>query len=447
MSSDDRATVPDTVIAAEVRPKWGNLVAGTLALTADGFDLAIMAYLLPYVEQTFGISLGVASILLLATTSTRWIGGLLFGSLASRFGRKPILIASVAVVGLLTIASGLAPGFVALLIIRLVFGLGVGGVYATAAPLIREGAGTRGGLFSGIMIFGWFGGGAISPLFYYLFVPTWGWRGAFIAEGVILLLIPYLVFAVHESDVWLASKNRVVAVADGIRELGRDAAGQLKGRSFWHLFAPTFLGTTVMLVCLEYGNFFAQSSGTLFPTFLKEQHLSVGVIALIGSISSFAGMPGSLLGGWLCDRLGRRHTFMLIFGLIWIPVVITFTIPTIPLLFFSWGVFGLMNGALGGSLAVFETEAYPTDLRAPGYGFAHNLGALGGSFGVTIAAFLSAHISLPVALIAMTFLGVFLGLLAMRFAKETAGKSLITDEVIDPEQALRAQRATAGRVG
>ena len=105
---------------------------------------------------------------------------------------------SVATIGLFTLLSGLAPTFTLLLVVRLLFGLGVGGVYATAGALIREGAGKRGGLCSGIMIVGWFGGSTLSPLFFYFFLPSYGWRGVFFAEAFILVLVPYLIVGLRE---------------------------------------------------------------------------------------------------------------------------------------------------------------------------------------------------------------------------------------------------------
>jgi MFS family permease len=420
----------------EEHTHWPTLVAGTLALSADGFDLAILPFLLPYIQTAFHVSLATASVLLLATTATRWFGALLFGALASCYGRKPILIAAVATIGTFTMLCGLAPTFEWLLFFRLFFGMGVGGVYAAAGALIREGAGRRGGLCSGIMIVGWFGGSALAPLFFYAFLPQYGWRGVFLSEGVVLALIPYLVFGLRESRIWLASR---AAAARSTAAQSVDLHA-IADRPFWRLFTPGFLGTTLMLVCLEYGNFFSSSSGGLLPTFLKGAHLGVGEIATIGAMSSFAAMPGSLVGGWLCDYLGRKKTFVILFSVIWIPVAVTILNPTFVTAVIGWTVFGFANGALGGSLAVFETEQYPTDLRSPGYGFAHNLGALGGAFGAIIAAALAAYIGLGFALIVMTLFGVCLGMIAMIFARETVGRSLLTGEVL-------ASPAEAGAVG
>jgi SHS family lactate transporter-like MFS transporter len=410
----------------EEQTHWSTLIAGTLALSADGFDLAIIPYLLPYIARAFNINLATASFLLLATTATRWVGALLFGALASKYGRKPLLVTSVATIGLFTLLSGLAPTFTLLLVVRLLFGLGVGGVYATAGALIREGAGKRGGLCSGIMIVGWFGGSTLSPLFFYFFLPSYGWRGVFFAEAFILVLVPYLIVGLRESRVWLASRQ-----TNGISSVDRRGTVEhIKDRPFWRLFTPGFLGTTLMLVCLEYGNFFSSSPNSLLPSFLKGAHVGVGQISMIGSMSSFAAMPGALIGGWLCDRLGRRRTFVVIFSLIWIPVLLTIVYPVFITVLVGWTVFGLLNGALGGSLAVFETEQYPTDLRAPGYGFAHNLGAFGGSFGAIIAAYLAAYLTLGPSLLLMNVIGVALGLIAMIFARETVGISLLTGEAI-----------------
>jgi MFS family permease len=412
---------------------WNSVVAGAITLGFDSFDLSLIGYVLVDIQKSFGLSLSTVTLVFLFTTAARWAGALLFGDIAARIGRKKALIGALATIGCFTIGTGLSPNFIALLVMRLGVGLGVGGIYAAAGALITEAAGHKRGLASGIFIVGWFLGSTISPFAFYLLVPTFGWRGLFEFGGISLLVIPYVLFAVPESQVWIAARRRT-----------RTAVSGQRSRPFWKLFAPGFLGVTLMLVCLEYGNFFSGSSGSLLPTFLMTiRHASRGDIALIGSLASFASMIGSLCGGWTSDKLGRKKNFILIFSIIWIPVVATYALPNITVIIAANTVFGLINGALGGSLAVFENEQYPTDLRAAGYGFAHNLGALGGSFGPLLAASLAAQFGLTLTLIIIPFFGVALGLLSMVFARETRNVSLLEEERLSHAERYGEELAAA----
>jgi SHS family lactate transporter-like MFS transporter len=395
---------------------WNSVVTGAITMCFDSFDLTLISYVLVDIQKSFDLPLATVTLVFLFTTAARWLGALLIGDIAARIGRKKALICALAVVGCATVGTGLSPNFIVLLIMRLGVGLGVGGLYSSAGAMITEAAGNKRGLASGIFIVGWFLGSTLSPFAFYLLVPSFGWRGLFAFGGISLLVIPYVIFTLPESPVWIAERNRVQ----------RTVSRQQAFRPFWKLFAPGFLGVTLMLVCLEYGNFFSSSSGNLLPTFLETiRHASRADIALIGSLASFASMFGSLGGGWASDKLGRKRNFILIFSVIWIPIVATFLIPNIFIIIVANTVFGFINGALGGSLAVFENEQYPTDLRAAGYGFSHNLGALGGSFGPLLSAALAVRVGLTQTLILIPFVGVALGLLSMVFARETRNIALV----------------------
>src|SRR5262249_22977227 len=155
-------------------------------------------------------SIAKVSLALLFTYSSRWLGGVLLGAVSARWGRKKSLILGVLICGGFTILTGLSTSFSMLLALRLCFGVGMGGLYAAAGPLVVESvpAEVR-GFASGFFMFGFYVGNVLAPWTYYFLEPRFGWRAMFYFGGISLLLIPYILATVSESPTWQARANEL----------------------------------------------------------------------------------------------------------------------------------------------------------------------------------------------------------------------------------------------
>jgi MFS transporter, SHS family, lactate transporter len=397
--------------------QWNTMGAGTLAFFFDSWDAFLLVYVLSDIAAEFQISVSRVSLALVFTYASRWFGGILLGGISARFGRKRSLLVGILICGVFTILTGCATSFNMLLGLRLCFGIGMGGLYAAAGPLVMESvpASVR-GFASGFFMFGFYVGSVVAPWTYYFFEPHFGWRAMFYFGGISLLMIPYVQFTVSESPAW---KARAEELASGSPE-------DHKKLPMWKLFAPAYLAITIALLMVEFGVFFdAYPFQSVLPTYLKlERHFPIQTVALAGSMIGVGALFGSLLGGILSDRIGRKKTFAGAFVLAIIPTSIGVLAHNPMLVVVASIINGMIFGTMGGLLTAFENEHYPTDLRAVGNGLLHNLGAFGGAIGAVIATVLHVRFGYGPAIMMIAASGACLGLLGLSFTRETKNVSL-----------------------
>jgi SHS family lactate transporter-like MFS transporter len=393
----------------EQSPMWTTIFGGAFALFFDGFDFSLMAYALTDVESTYNVSLTLATYTMLFALLTRWIGALAIGAYANRFGRKRMLAFSVLFLSITVVLTGLSPTLFILLVVRALFGMAIGGVYATGGAIVVEAAGKRRGFASGIFVVGWFGGATLGPLFYLALFHIVGWEGVFIYGGILsLFLVLYIVLYVKESPIW-SKEHAENATAATPHKMGTT-----------DLFRSKYLGITVVLLMIEVGNFFGYSSaGSMFPTFLKVvRHMPLTGVTTIGSLSSFLAMFGAILGGIFSDKVGHRSFVIATFLMCPITIALQFLTDSYVIIVTGAVLWGLFYGALGGVLPALETEQYPTQIRSAGYGFAHNFGALTSSVGPTGVAIILEYVGFSWGVMCVSAFGVLLGLAGTFFLKE-----------------------------
>jgi Arabinose efflux permease len=399
--------------------EWNTMCAGTLAFFFDAWDAFLLIYVLSDIAGTFHLSMGTASLALMFTYMSRWLGGVLLGGISARYGRRTSLVVAIVICGVFTMLTAAASSFVILLVLRLAFGIGMGGLYAAAGPLVMESVPAKvRGFASGFFMFGFYVGTVLAPWTYVWLQPHFGWRSIFCLGGISLLQIPYVLLTVDESPVWLARRD----------ELKKSVGGpnQLKPTPIWRLFTNEYLVITLSLLAVEFGVFFdAYPFQSILPTFLKAgRQFSGQQVAFASSMIGVGALVGSVIGGIVSDRIGRKWTFAAAFVLAVGPTsvgVLAHHPPTVTLASF---LNGMLFGTMGGLLTAFENEHYPTDLRAVGNGLLHNLGSFAGSMGAVIAAYLQAAMGYPLTIVLIAAAGACLGLVGLRFTHETRNTSL-----------------------
>jgi SHS family lactate transporter-like MFS transporter len=395
------------------------MCVGTLAFFFDAWDAFLLIYVLSDIAGTFHLSMGTASLALMFTYMSRWLGGVLLGNMSSRYGRRTSLVVGIAICGTFTMLTAAASSFAMLLILRLAFGIGMGGLYAAAGPLVMESVPARvRGFASGFFMFGFYVGTVLAPWTYVWLQPHFGWRSIFCFGGISLLQIPYVLLTVKESPVWLARKDELRDPAGGHR--------RAKPTSAWKLFAPAYILITLALLAVEFGVFFdAYPFQSILPTFLKVgRHFPTREVAFASSMIGVGALVGSVAGGLLSDRVGRKWTFAAAFVLAIVPTSVGVMAHHPPTVVVASFLNGILFGAMGGLLTAFENEHYPTDLRAVGNGLLHNLGSFAGSIGAVFVAFLHVRYGYPLSMVMIAAFGACLGLAGLSFTRETKNSSL-----------------------
>ncbi|MEP6994838.1 MAG: MFS transporter, partial [Acidobacteriota bacterium] len=302
------------------RDRFHAVTAGFLGWTMDAFDFFVVVFLVDTLAARFGVSKKEIIWTLTATLAMRPVGAVLFGLLADRYGRRVPLMANLIFFSTVEVLCGFAPNYTSFLVLRALFGIGMGGEWGVGASLAMESAPRRWrGVLSGVLQSGYSIGYLLSAVAARVVLPIWGWRAMFWIGGVPALLALYIRWHVPESEAWRQNRAPTFAVI-----------GTTLRR-----FAPR-LGYLVALMTMMM--FLSHGTQDLYPDFLKIEHrIAPQTVAVIAMIYNVGAVLGAVAFGHFSQRLGRRHTMIAALGL---------SLTVLPL----W--------AFGGSLAVLVPAAF-----------------------------------------------------------------------------------------
>ena len=333
--------------------------ASYLGWTLDAFDYFLMVFMFSAIAKEFGTDVKAVSQAVFLTLAARPIGAFLFGWLAERFGRRPVLMADIILFSVLEFASGFAPSLTSLLILRFLFGVGMGGEWGLGASLVMESIPPRmRGPVSGLLQSGYPTGYFLASLVFYLLFDRIGWRGMFMVGVAPALLVLLIRIHVKESPVFEARRGQ--ARANPILELARH----------WKI-------ALYLVVLMTAFNFFSHGTQDLYPTFLQKQHhfdtRTTGILAAVMNVGAIVG--GIAFGIW-SEKIGRKRA-IIIASLLALPVIPLFAFSnTVPML--ALGGFFMQVSVQGawGIVPVHLNELSPPLARSLFPGFAYQLGNL-----------------------------------------------------------------------
>src|SRR5580698_9308739 len=196
--------------------------AALLGWTMDAFDYFIVVLVYADIAETFGKSKETVAFLTTATLLMRPVGALIFGLWADKIGRRKPLIVDVLFYSTVGFLCAFAPNFTVLIVLRLLYGIGMGGEWGLGAALAMEKVpAERRGFFSGLLQEGYAFGYLLATLASLLVIDSLGlsWRWLFglsIIPAMISLIIRY---RVQESEVWEAAQDRMKLTRTRIRDV------------------------------------------------------------------------------------------------------------------------------------------------------------------------------------------------------------------------------------
>src|SRR6266545_2053325 len=183
------------------------VVAGFLGWTLDAFDFFLVVMTLTAIAAEFKQTDKAIAASLTLTLAFRPVGALIFGLMADRYGRRLPLIIDLVFYSVVEVLSGFAPDYTTFLVLRALFGIGMGGEWGIGASLVMEKVAPRlRGVVSGLLQQGYAAGYLLAALCYFFVFPRWGWRPMFFIGGLPALLALYVRFQVKESEVWERTK-------------------------------------------------------------------------------------------------------------------------------------------------------------------------------------------------------------------------------------------------
>ena len=192
------------------------VTAGFLGWTLDAFDFFLVVIALPRIATDLGVKEPAVAVSLTLTLAFRPVGAFLFGLLADRYGRRLPMMADLVFYSAVEVATAFSPDLTAFLILRALFGVGMGGEWGVGTSLVMEKTPAKWrGLLSGLLQEGYALGYLLAAVAAYFLLRRFGWRPLFVLGGVPALLALFIRFAVKESEVWRRSR------AENWPQLGR----------------------------------------------------------------------------------------------------------------------------------------------------------------------------------------------------------------------------------
>lgn len=388
------------------------VIASVLAWTLDAFDFFLLVFVLTDIAQSFQVGLPQVSLAILLTLAVRPIGALLFGRAAERYGRRPVLMANILTYSVLELASAFSPNLETFLILRVVYGVAMGGIWGVASSLAMETIPERSrGMVSGLFQAGYPAGYLIASIIYGLFFEALGWRGMFIVGCLPVVLVVFIWFKVPESPIWQASRER-----------NESTPLWPVLRNQWKLC----LYAVLLMACF---NFFSHGTQDLYPTFLKVQHgFDTQTVSLIAVVYNIAAILGGILFGSLSERIGRKKA--IICGSL-------LALPVLPLWAFSHGAVALGVGAFlmqfmvqgaWGVIPAYLNELAPVGTRAVLPGFVYQLGNLLASVNAPLQAEIARNYSYGTAMAVVAGVVAVLICVLISTGRDTRGVALDRSE-------------------
>jgi SHS family lactate transporter-like MFS transporter len=351
------------------------LIAGFLGWALDAFDFFVLTFVLPSVAKDFNVTRPQVALTLTLTLAMRPLGAVIFGLMADRYGRRIPLMLDVIFYSLVEVLSGLAPNYTSFLVLRMLYGIGMGGEWGVGASLVMESVpAKRRGILSGVLQEGYAVGNLLAAVAYFTVFPHMGWRALFFLGGLPALLTLFIRARVKESAVWQRS------------------------RTDWHQYGRSILRNArlfaYLVVLMAMMNFISHGTQDLYPTFLQKQRgFSPHATAIIAAISMLGAISGGLVFGLYSDRRGRRRSMVtaVLIALLVIPLWIL--APSTPLIVLGAFLMQFMVQGAWGVIPAHINELSPDSLRGFFPGFAYQLGVLIASTVDYIEASLGEHFS------------------------------------------------------
>jgi len=383
------------------------IILSWLITAFDGFDMLMISFTAPYMRDELGLDKAMLGNVFSAGLFGTMIGGFIFSYIGDKIGRRPTIVAASFIFGILTAATALAGSYEALLVLRFLDGIAIGGMLPLAWALNIEYVPTkmRATVVTVIMM-GYSLGGAIAGPITVALAPHWGWEGVFVVGGVGTLICAVLLLLwLPESARFLASKGRKPEVIAGIMNkidpsLGATAADRFKlgdekadtgELGIVKLLAGLFAGDLKWLTPLLWLGYIASSLAVFFkanwgPIVYEDLHFSRETAAYVSTISSLAGAGAGLLLMRFTDRYGPCAVAA--YPLFATPILLVVgLVPLSPNMFILLSV--ISTSVVGGAHFGVHSIAgmfYPSAIRANGAGWATSIAKIGAVAGPILGA-------------------------------------------------------------
>ncbi len=399
MSQTVREMTVSEVVDSQAPSRFqiGTIVMCGFVAVLDGFDTQSIGFLAPSIAESLGVPLKSFSPVFVAGLLGLMCGASVLGPMADRWGRRWMVILSTLCFGLFSVLTAHATSFNALLVLRFLTGIGLGGAMPNVVALTAEYSPKRlQNIFVSLLFTGMPLGAVLGGLVASALLPVWGWQSVFYVGGLLpLVMAVVLVARLPESVRFLIARNkdpaRVAAimaqVAPGFADVGRvrfvPGAATPAGFSVKHLFTEgRALGTVLLWVPYFMNLLIIYFVISWLPAVLRQAHMPIAAGVTAISLFSLGGILGSLAQGVVMEKAGASRVlaseFLASVLLIGSLAVLPASFGLVTGVAFVLGI--TVQGAQAG-LNALVAGYYPTAIRSTGVGWALAVGRIGSIVG------------------------------------------------------------------
>lgn len=399
----NHSRVVDVKAWIDARPisrfQWNVLLLCFVIIMLDGYDAAVMGFIAPALIEDWGISRAQMGPVLGAAMFGVAIGALVAGPLSDRYGRKRILLWSVALFALFSLAGALAQSPSQLALMRFLTGLGLGAVMPNCVTLVAEYMPERRkGLMITLMYSGFNVGSGLGGFIAAGLLSHYSWHSALIFGGVLpLVVLPFMIVMLPESAMNMVARRLPSGqIAGVLNRLG----GSFSSETRFQLNTPQISrhnkvvqlfrngyarGTVALWLTYFMGLFVIYLLNGWLPTILRSGGLSLQQAAIITGLFQLGGPLGGILVGYLMDRTSAKAVIAVTYFLGCVCLLtqglMDFGSAALSVLIFISGM--CINGAQNG-LQAYSPAYYQTEIRATGVSWMHGIGRTGAILSSTL---------------------------------------------------------------
>ncbi|BBQ83125.1 MULTISPECIES: 3-hydroxybenzoate transporter MhbT [Enterobacteriaceae] len=376
--------------------QWRVIICCFLVVMMDGFDTAAIGFIAPAIRDHWQLTAADLAPLFGAGLLGLTAGALLCGPMSDRFGRKRVIECCVALFGLFSLLSAFSPNLEALIVLRFLTGLGLGGAMPNTITMTSEYLPTRRrGALVTLMFCGFTLGSALGGIVSAQLVAVIGWHGILVLGGVLPLVLFFgLLAALPESPRWLVRRQRpqaqitrTVSAMTGERyeetEFWLDEPAATQKGSISQLFAGRQLTITLMLwVVFFMSLLIIYLLSSWMPTLLNHRGIDLQHASWVTAAFQVGGTLGALMLGVLMDKFNPFWVLAVSYALGAVCIVMI-GLSENGLWMMALAIFGTGIGISGSQVGLNALTAtlYPTQSRATGVSWSNAVGRCGAIVG------------------------------------------------------------------
>ncbi|MRV72118.1 MFS transporter [Duganella sp. FT92W] len=375
---------------------FGRFHAGVLfwcaiIIICDGYDLAVAGIALPSIMKEMGVTPQSAGFMVSSALFGMMFGAIFLGTIADKIGRRKAIAICVALFSIFTAAAGMTSDPVMFSVMRFLAGLGIGGVMPNVVAQMTEYSPKKiRATMVTLMFSGYAVGGMLAALLGKGMLEAYGWSSVFLAAGVPVLLIPFILKSMPESMPFLIRAGRfdelkaIVARMEPSYAAGAQdrfvvpSPDRVAGATIGKLFQDGRGFSTVMFwvaffMCL----FMVYALSSWLAKLMAGAGYSLGSALTFVLVLNFGAMIGAVGGGWLADRFHIKYVLVGMYALAAVSITLLgFKVPT-PVLFVLVGFAGASTIGTQIVTYAYAGQFYPMAIRATGIGWASGVGRSG----------------------------------------------------------------------